>query len=162
MLDSLRVAPLARCGSVMQSGTMSRVEIKVLWTDDDGMLEAGFKIASSIHCTYHETYLYPESLATFAKSLIGFPESTDSEVVLKCGSADPKFRDSLELRAFVSNPGGHSALEVRSIVRGTPPVSAETHFYVPAMPADLNRLGAELSAWLESPTENLVVEWKIA
>lgn len=139
---------------------MNRVDFNVIWTDDDGMLQLGLTVASRTRCAYHETYLYPETMATFAQSLTQFPESQASEAVFECGSREPGAHDFFRMRAFVLKPNGHSALEVESRMRGDPPACAEFHFYVPGMPADFNRLGVELLAWLRLPSERLVVEWQ--
>jgi hypothetical protein len=106
--------------------------------------------------------LYPNDLATFADALKAFPRDTKSEVVLEAGSKDPKWHGYLRLRVFVLNATGHSAMEVESDVRGSPPVSATSHFYVPGTPADFNRLGSEMSDWVKNPIDRLVVEWRDA
>jgi len=139
---------------------MNRVELNVISTHDDGIVQLGITIASLRRCAYHETYLYPESMAAFAESLMQFPQSQASEAVFECGSREARAHDFIRLRTFVLKSNGHSALEVDSRMRGEPPACAELHFYVPGMPADFNRVGLELSAWLQSPTERLVVEWQ--
>jgi hypothetical protein len=141
---------------------MSRVELSVVWTDDDGMLQLSIKTVSPTHASVQETYLYPDNLAKFADELRSFPRDTKSEVVLESGSKDPKWHDYLRLRVFVLKPTGYSAMEVESDVRGSPPVSATSHFYVPGTPADFNRLGSEMSDWLKNPIGRLVVEWRDA
>ena len=141
---------------------MSRIEFAVVWTDDDGMLQLQFKASTASHMTDHETYAYPDSLVKFGTALVEFPRDLKAEAILECGSKDPKWSDHLRLRVFVLKPAGHSAMEIESEVRGTPPVCATTHFYVPGKPADFNRLGTELLKWLARPAERLVVEWRDA
>ena len=138
---------------------MSRFEFKVIWTDDDGMFQLGMSMSSSTHMTYHEAYVYPDSLSEFATALLSFPQDLKAEAILTCGSKDPQWYGYLRIRVFVLKPTGHSAMEIESDVRGVPPASATIHFFVPGAPADFNRLGTELLKWLERPAERLVVEW---
>jgi len=139
---------------------MNSVEFTVLWTDDDSMIQLAVKASSCIHATYNETYLYPEDLGAFATALKQFPQSSADEVVLECGSKDPKWHDYLRLRVFLLSPRGPSALEVESEVRGDPPHCAETHFFIPGLPADFNRMGSELIAWLVDTHLPLKIEWR--
>lgn len=69
---------------------MNFVEFTVLWTDHDGMIQLGVKVSGSVHAAYHETYLYPSELEELATALRDFPRSSEDEVVLECGSKDPK------------------------------------------------------------------------
>ena len=139
---------------------MNSIELVVLWTDDDGMLQLGIRASSAAHTLYHETYVYPDALAEFGKNLTTFPLHAQAAVMFECGSKDPKFNNYLRLRAFVLRPTGHSALEIESEIRGVPPSRAESHFFIAGMPADFNRLGSELAAWSKSPDEPIRVEWK--
>ncbi|HXS92152.1 MAG TPA: hypothetical protein VN705_22535 [Steroidobacteraceae bacterium] len=139
---------------------MNFLELTVLSTDDDGMVQLGVRAASSTHAAYHETHLYPDSLASFGEELKGFPRAVDTEVVLECGSKDPKWHDYFRMRVFLLKATGRSALELESEVRGTPPVRAESHFFIPGMPADFNRLGSGLVAWLANPSDPFRVEWR--
>ena len=139
---------------------MNRLEFSVLWTDYDGMLQLAVRASSLTHAAYHETYLYADQLAEFADGLRDFPRDASSEVVLECGAKDPKWHDYLRLRVFVVKPTGQSALEIESEIRGDPPVCAESHFFISGMPADFNRLGSALAAWVKSPDDWLSVDWR--
>jgi len=139
---------------------MNYVEFTVRWTDDDGMLQVGVKASSSAHATYHEAYLYPDSLEEFATALKEFPRRGEDEVVLECGSKDPQWYGYLRMRVFLLSPTGQSALEVESDVRGDPPVRAEAHFFIPGLPADFNRMGSALIAWLADTRFPLRFEWR--
>lgn len=123
---------------------MNALRFTVLWTDDDGMTQLAVTASSPVHATYHETYVYPDSLEEFAAALKEFPRGSADEVVLECGSKDPKWHDYFRMRVFLLRLTGFSALEVESEVRGDPPVCAEAHFFIPGMPADFNRMGSEL------------------
>lgn len=139
---------------------MNSVEFTVLWTDYDSMVQLAVKASSSVHAMYHETYVYPDSLEEFATSLKKFPRSSTDEAILECGSKDPKYHDYLRMRVFMFKPTGPSALEVESEVRGDPPVRAEVHFFIPGMPADFNRMGSALIAWLADTRMPLRIEWR--
>ena len=139
---------------------MNCLEFTVLWKDYDGMLKLAVKASSAAHAAYHETYVYPNALATFADGLKNFPPASGAELALECGSKDPKWHDYFRMRALLLGPTGQSALEFESEVRGDPPVRAECHFFVAGMPADFNRMGVELAAWMVEPTEPLRVEWQ--
>lgn len=138
---------------------MNRLEFTVLWTDSDGMIQLGVRASGAVHATYGETYLYPEELENFAAALKEFPRGPGDEVVLECGSKDPKSHDYFRLRVFLLRPTGASALEVESEVRGDPPLRAEAHFFIPGMPADFNRMGSAVIAWLRDPDVPLRLEW---
>jgi hypothetical protein len=146
--------------NVLSSPIMNSLEFTVLWTDADGMVQLAVKAAGSDHATYHETYLYPDSLEAFAAGLKAFPRAVGAEVVLECGSKDPKWHDYLRMRVFLLRPTGHSALELESEIRGDPTVRAEIHFFIPGMPADFNRMGSELIGWLADTSVPLRFEWK--
>lgn len=139
---------------------MNSVEFTVQWTDSDGMVQLAVKASSSTHAAYHETYLYPESLGAFAAWLREFPQANGAEVVLESGSKDTKAYDYFRMRVVLLKPRGQSALEFESEVRGDPPTRAEIHFFIPGMPADFNRMGSELIAWLADTSEPLLIEWK--
>jgi hypothetical protein len=139
---------------------MNVVELTILWTDDDGMLQLAVRATSPTHSAYHETYVYPDSLASFAQELREYPRAVGAEVVLECGSKNPKWHDYLRMRIFMLTSTGQSALELESEVRGSAPSRAEAHFFVPGMPADFNRLGAEIVAWLSNPSERFRIEWR--
>ncbi|HET8669301.1 MAG TPA: hypothetical protein VFM05_01385 [Candidatus Saccharimonadales bacterium] len=143
-----------------QSSKKNFVEFTVLWTDDDSMVKLAVKASSSVHATYQETYLYPDDLEEFATALKEFPRSSADEVVLECGSKDPKWYGYLRLRVFLLSRRGISALEVESEVREDPPVRAEAHFFISGMPADFNKMGSALIAWLADTRSPLRVEWK--
>jgi hypothetical protein len=139
---------------------MNAIELTVVLADSDEMLQLGIRLSSHAHMLYHETYIYPRTLMTFATGLMSFPKNTNSEVTMESGSRDPKFSDYIRIRAFVLAPTGHSAIEVESQLRGIAPRLAETHFFIPGLPADFNRVGKELANWLKSPHAPLHVEWK--
>lgn len=138
---------------------MNFVEFTVLWTDHDGMFKLAVKASNSFHATYNETYVYPADLEEFATALKEFPQSSDDEVVLECGSKDPKWHGYLLMRVFLLSRRGPSALEVESEVREEPPVRAEAHFFIPGMPADFNKIGAALLTWLADTRLPLQIEW---
>jgi hypothetical protein len=139
---------------------MNSLEFKILWTDDDGMVQLGVRASNFTHAAYHETYLYPEDLQAFAAELKEYPRAVDAEVVLECGAKARNFHDYFRLRLFLLKPTGQSALELESEVRGDPPLRAESHFFIPGWPADFNRLGSALLAWLADTTEPMRIEWK--
>ena len=139
---------------------MNSVELTVLWTDDDGMIKMAVKASSSLHATYNEAYLYPDSLEEFATALKEFPRNIEDEVVMECGSKDPKWHGYLRMRVFLLTPTGLSALEIESDVHEDPPDRAEAHFFIPGVPADFNRMGAELIAWLTDTSVPLRLEWR--
>jgi hypothetical protein len=139
---------------------MNAIELTVVWTHDDQMLELGIRASSRAHTLYHETYVYPGALAAFGEKLKAFPQDVAAEATMECGSKDPKFHDYLRLHLFVLKPMGMSALEIESVIRGSPPLRAESHFFIPGMPADFNRFGSELVTWVENPDRPLRVEWQ--
>lgn len=139
---------------------MNSLEIEILWTDDDGMVKLAVRASSFTHAAYHETYLYPDDLAAFAAELKEYPRANDHEIALECGSKAPNVHDYFRLRVFLLKRTGPSALEFESEVRGDPPYSAESHFFIPGWPADFNRLGSELIAWLADPSAPLRIEWE--
>lgn len=138
---------------------MNFVEFKVLWIDDDGMIQLAVKASNSVHAMYGEGYLYPDELEEFATALREFPRSSADEIVLECGSKDPKSYGYLRLRVFLLSLRGPSALEVESEVREDPPIRSEAHFFIPGLPADFNRIGADLTKWLADTRLPLRIEW---
>ena len=140
---------------------MNSLEFKVLWTDDaDGMLQLAVEAASSTDSAYHETYVFPEGLAVFAAEITSFPRAADAEVVLECGSKAPNWHDYFRMRVALVKVNGHSALELESEVRKDPPGRPEVHFFIPGMPADFNRMGAELIEWLADTSVPWRFEWR--
>ena len=53
------------------------------------------------------------------------------------------------LKEFPQVPGGEVVLERMRV-----------SLLIPGMPADFNRIGAELATWLNEPGEPLRIEWK--
>jgi hypothetical protein len=141
---------------------MSRVELKNVSTDDDGMLQMDVGASNGRTSARMELYACPADLQLFASVLEGFPASAESEVVWESGSADPKWFGHMRLRTHVLDGSGHSALEVLMDVRGTPPVTAMSKFSLRCNPADLNELGRRIKAWLANPSDPLTVEWRDA
>ena len=139
---------------------MPRIEFKQLWTDDDGMVQLQITAASQTHRAVHDTYTTAERIHAFADSLRTFPQHPQAEVSFECGGRDATWRDYLGRRAFVLKPTGQSALEIELALHDAPPAAVQCHFYLAATPADLNRLGEELSRWLTAPTAALAVEWR--
>jgi hypothetical protein len=123
------------------------------------MVQLGVRASSFTHAAYHETYLYPDELEAFAAELKEYPRAIDAEVVLECGSKAPKWHDYFRMRVFLLKPTGQSALELESEVRGDPPIRAEIHFFIAGNPADFNRMGSELIAWLADTSAPLRIEW---
>jgi hypothetical protein len=141
---------------------MPRIEFKTIWTDSDGMLNLFIAASNGVTTGGLETYLYPEQLLEFARELERFPSNAQHEVIIQAGSTDPGLHDHFQMRAFVLNGSGHSALEVTMESRGNPPVAARSHFYLACNPADLNRVGTVLRQWLPDPAKGLSIEWRDA
>jgi hypothetical protein len=139
---------------------MSRVELKKVWTDNDGMLQLEVGASNGRTSARMELYAYPADVLSFASALEGFPANAESEVVWESGGADPKWFGHMRLRAHVLDGSGHSALEILMEVRGIPPNSAMSKFSLRSNPADLNELGRRIMAWLAEPSEQLTVEWR--
>jgi hypothetical protein len=139
---------------------MNAIELTVVWTDDDQMLKLGVHASNHAHSVYHETYVYPDALAAFGEKLKAFPQTSTCEVTIECGSREPRFHDYIRLHVFVLKPTGQSALEIESEIRGSPPLSAESRFFISGVPADFNRLGSELVAWVKNPDRPLRAEWQ--
>jgi len=139
---------------------MNSLEFKLLWTDDrDGMVQLAVKAVSADHAACNEIYLYPDELEEFAVRLKDFPQAADAEVVLECGSKDPEYYGYFWLRVFLLKPTGHSAVEIESEVHLDPPHRVEVRFFIPGMPADFNRMGADLMEWLANMSNPLRIEW---
>jgi hypothetical protein len=138
---------------------MAKIELQVLWTDSDGMLQLAIVASNGQFSGVQETYLYPRDLIDFGSGLERFPANAEDEIVLESGSADPKWRDHLWLRALVLDARGHSAIHAKLEVRGTPPLCARSEFYIPADAATLNRLGSAIVRWAAEPSQPLVFEW---
>ncbi len=141
---------------------MSRVDLKGIWTDDDGMLQLDVGASNDRTSARMELYAYPADLMTFASGLEDFPASPSDEVVWESGGPDPKWFGHMRLRAHVLDGTGHSALEVLMEVRGSPPIRATSAFSLRCNPADLNELGSRIKQWLAEPSHHLVVEWRDA
>jgi hypothetical protein len=138
---------------------MQRIGFEVIWTDDDGMFQLGVRVESATHSAYHETYTYPAGLLKFGEALAAYPNVVSSQVIFEAGSLNPEFHDFFRLKVFMLKVTGQSALEFTSVVRGSPPICSEDHFFVSGLPADFNRLGVALQDWLKKPDVPLVVEW---
>lgn len=138
---------------------MNYLEFKVLWIDDDSMLQLAVRAANSFHAMHQEVYVYPEALEEFAAGLKEFPRDSAHEVVCESGSKDPQWYGYFRMRLFLLKPTGLSALEIESEVRLAPPLRAEAHFFIPGLPADFNRIGSELNAWPSDTTRPFRIEW---
>jgi hypothetical protein len=138
---------------------MSRVELRSVWEDSDGMLQIVISAANASASSSMDVYAYPTDVERFASGLEGFPKTLADEVVWESGDADPKWYGHMFLRAHVIDHAGHSALEVLMDIRGAVPGREMSHFFVPCNPADLNELGRKIKAWLLNPSERLSVEW---
>ena len=141
---------------------MPRVDLKTVWTDDDGMLQIAVSAVGAGASASMEVYSYPADLETFASGLEVFPSSPKDEVAWESGEPDAKWYGHMLLRAHVLNGSGHSAVEVLMDVRGDPPHRAKSNFFLRCNPADLNEMGRKIKAWLPNPTEQLTVEWRDA
>lgn len=141
---------------------MSRVALKVIWRDDDGMLQLDVGASNERTSARMELYAYPADLLAFASGLENFPASSKDEVVWESGGPDPKWFGHMRLRAHVLNGSGHSALEVLMDVRGAEPNRATSAFSLRCNPADINELGRRIKVWLAEPTSELVMEWRDA
>lgn len=139
---------------------MPRIELQANWTDDDGMLRIDVSAANSSTSAAMEVYAYPTDIQAFAEQLENFPSSIKHEVVWESGTPDPKWYGHMLMRARVVDGVGHSALEVLMDVRGSPPYSAKSNFYLRCNPADINVLGTKMQQWLSVPTEKCIVEWR--
>ncbi len=141
---------------------MPRVELKAIWTDNDGMLEIAVGAVDGSNSASMEVYTYPADVQSFAAQLQTFPATPRDEVAWECGDPDPKWYGHMLLRAHVLDGVGHSALEVLMDVRGEPPIRARSHFFLRCNPADLNELGRQIQAWLPEPYQQLAVAWRDA
>jgi hypothetical protein len=141
---------------------MSRVELKSLWIDDNGMFQLDIGASNDRTSARMELYAYPADILSFASGLESFPANANSEVVWESGGIDPKWYGHMRLRAHVLNGSGHSALEVTMEVRSTPPDSSRSVFSLRCNPADLNELGRRIKEWLAQPSEQLTMEWRDA
>ncbi len=141
---------------------MPRVDLKTIWTDDDGMLQIVVRAAGPGASASMEVYSYPGDVEAFASRLEAFPSSSKDEVAWESGDSDPKWYGHMLLRAHVLNGRGHSAIEVLMDVRGDPPHRAKSNFFLRCNPADLNEMGRNIRAWLQNPTEQITVEWRDA
>ena len=141
---------------------MPRVELKTIWTDDDGMLQVVVGATNGSASASMEVYSYPGEIESFATRLESFPSNQDDQVAWESGDADRKWYGHMLLRAHVLDGSGHSAVEVLMDVRGDPPNRATSHFFLRCNPADLNELGRRINAWLPDSSEQLSVEWRDA
>ncbi|MEJ0086932.1 MAG: hypothetical protein WDO72_14740 [Pseudomonadota bacterium] len=141
---------------------MSRVELKTLWTDDDGMLQILVGATNGCASASMEVYSYPDDVESFATRLEAFPSSPEDQVSWESGGPDPKCYGHMLLRAHVLDGSGHSVVEVLMDIRGEPPNRATSNFFLCCNPADLNELGRRINAWLPSSSEQLSVEWRDA
>jgi hypothetical protein len=141
---------------------MPRVELKAIWTDDDGMLQIMVGTSGGAASASMEVYSYPADLESFASRLESFPLNPGDEVVWESGTTDPKWYGHMLLRAHVLDGVGHSAIEVLMDVRGAPPNRSKCNFFLRANPADLNELGRRIKSWLSNPSDQLAVEWRDA
>ena len=141
---------------------MPRVELKTIWTDDDGMLQVVVGATNGSASASMEVYSYPDEIESFATRLESFPSNQDDQVAWESGDADRKWYGHMLLRAHVLDGSGHSAVEVLMDVRGDPPNRATSHFFLRCNPADLNELGRRINAWLPDSSEQLSVEWRDA
>jgi hypothetical protein len=141
---------------------MPRVELKTIWTDDDGMLQIVVGAANGSASASMEVYSYPDEIESFATRLESFPSDQEDQVAWESGDADPKWYGRMLLRAHVLDGSGHSAVEVLMDVRGEPPKRATSNFFMHCNPADLNELGRRINAWLPNSSEQLSVEWRDA
>ena len=141
---------------------MSRVELKAIWTDDDGMLQIRVGAAGGDTSAWMEVYSYPADVELFASRLENFPTTPNEQVAWESGDTDPKWYGHMLLRAHLIDGVGHSAVEVLMDVRGAPPNRSMSNFFLRCNPADLNELGRRIKAWLPNPSDQLSVEWRDA
>ena len=141
---------------------MPRVELKTIWTDDDGMLQIVVGATNGSASASMEVYSYPDEIEAFANRLESFPSSQHDQVAWESGEADAKWYGHMLLRAHLIDSVGHSAVEVLTDVRGAPPNRSMSNFFLRCNPADLNELGRRIKAWLPNPSDQLSVEWRDA
>jgi hypothetical protein len=141
---------------------MSRVELKVLSTDEDGTLQLEVGAANDRTSSRMELCAHADELLSFASGLEDFPAGPKGEVIWESGGPDPMWFGHIRLRAHVLNGSGHSALDVLMDVRDTPPNRAMSAFSLRCNPADLNELGRKIKVWLAQPSQQLTVEWRDA
>lgn len=139
---------------------MPRIELKVIWTDDDDMLQLVVSASNGLTSSSMEVYAYPAEVEAFASGLEAFPRTARDEVVWESGSADPKWYGHMRLRAYVLDGSGHSALEVLMDVRGDPSDCTLSNFSLRGNPADFNELGRRINSWLAEPSAQFVGEWR--
>ena len=141
---------------------MPRIELKAVWTDDDGMLQIRVGAAGDGTSASMEVYSYPADVEAFASRLENFPRPPSEQVAWESGDIDPKSYGHMLLRAHLIDGVGHSAVEVLMDVRGAPPNRSMSNFFLRCNPADLNEWGRRIKAWLPNPSDQLVVEWRDA
>lgn len=135
-----------------------QLQIKPVWTDDDGLMQVRVSLEGNERQSWGEAYCYPEAVSEFGQALLGFPSSTSDEVKLEIGSMDPMYADYLLVRAFVYDGVGHCAIEFKAESRGDALTSSSVRFAVPTEAASLNEMGRRIMAWSLSPTEPFAFE----
>lgn len=124
----------------------------------DPLLDVTVTFAGRGYVVWQQSYFSPAQLLDFATRLQDFPASPRDETTLEAGSSDPKVREWLRLRAFVTDGVGHCGIEFSSNTNGTPLAASRFHYAIPIEAASLNELGVRLAAWVKAPDDELHFE----
>ena len=137
---------------------MSYIELEVIWSDDDGMIQVELTASNGAQVGKQDFYAYPEQLLEFGEKLSSFPSSMKDVVVLEYGE-DPKYYCHMLLRATVIANTGASAIEIKFENRLQPPMEAQVRFFIASEPASLNKLGKSLINWARLPSGKFRAEF---
>ena len=131
--------------------------------DGDGFLSYRLTLSNGLTTTSFEFYGYDDEFRDFAKQLENYPRSSSQVVTHQVGNDDPEWAYFLHLEVFCYEPNGASAIRIRgwsgkrTSYHQQVPNYQQFEFFIPTLPADLNRLGQRLSSW--NPLDEAELTW---
>ncbi|MDR3403297.1 MAG: hypothetical protein P4L99_12440 [Chthoniobacter sp.] len=122
---------------------------------DDYAWHVQLRASNGSIATTIDFYTQPDDLKPFASALGAFPRGPGDEACFEVGSDLGRWAYHIYLRAYGFDSVGHSALEILTDNRTEPPDHARVHFAIRCEAASLNRLGNQLSQWIQNSDEPL-------
>ena len=137
---------------------MGYIELKKLWTDDDGMLQVEVEASNGDQIGKQDFYVYPEDLEEFGKNLISFPSSISDTVTFEYGKKD-NYYSHVVLSAMLLGSTGPACIKVQLDNLAEPPGDAYSRFYISAEAASINAFGKSLVDWSKKNEDALRAEF---
>ena len=124
------------------------MQITIRQYDEDDPPHTLVAVSGGGCAAQQDAYIDEASWLEFGRALQGFPRDLTHAVTFAHGSPDPSSYCHIELRAYVYDSVGHTALRVRMTNHGRDPQARSASFSLLVEAATLNRFGARLEQWV--------------